>query len=125
MENLRKILKEKNWERDGLLMGLNGKMKMEVEKHLNLIDIEKIKDDLTLSVIAPMIRKIVSKIVFDDNDKLLESLNINDFTEKLDYFCRYYLPMLKKYFNFIDYQAELLNLFCKNYLNEIENYGVN
>lgn len=127
-----------NWEETGLLYGQLGVHRETLIEFLNKIDFkdETIQKE-TLQFLAPCIRKIILNIcdvlsivdkkdidnklfyLKDIDDDILNKVDIKLITEMLDEFVVVYLPISKKYLSLLDYEAELINLFCENYIRSI------
>jgi len=114
------------------LEGLTGNTREIVEKYLDLInDIkENNNDDKLLTLTAPVVRYIVQSIlekeyqphIIKDNfrgitaEKVIKLFDVNELMELLKEYCINFLPIGEKYLSDLDSEAELIKLFCENYI---------
>jgi len=61
------------------------------------------------------LKKIV--IIHDNKELLIRLIDVKQLTNEFIYFTENYIPIAKKYFKNLDYQAESVLLFSNNYLN--------
>lgn len=115
-----------NWEDSGLLNDVEGFKYSAIKNLLEKINLNYIDNGNVVRVIAPVVRGIATDIVdsIEKNDgrynnNTLSKVNVNEVMDLLVEFCDIYLPISKKYLNNIGYEAEILNLFVKNYLSKI------
>ena len=115
-----------NWVASGLLNDVEGFKYSTIKNLLEKINLNYIDNGNVIRVIAPVIRGIATNIAdsIEKNDgkynkNTLSKVNVNEVMDLLVEFCDIYLPISKKYLNNIDYEAEVLNLFVKNYLYKI------
>ena len=123
-------MKKNKWIDSGLLEGIEEKHHEQLSRFFNIAVeiIEKKKTDDTLrTLIFPVIRKIFGLVVSDDdryykfkNDKDIEKkviyyMDVDDIIKKLIIHIKKILPYMSSHFQFIDVQAEMTLLFCKNY----------
>ena len=123
-------MKKNKWIDSGLLEGIEEKHHEQLSRFFNIAVeiIEKKKTDDTLpTLIFPVIRKIFGLVVSDDdryykfkNDKDIEKkviyyMDIDDIINKLIIHIKKIIPYISSHFGYIDVQAEMTLLFCKNY----------
>jgi hypothetical protein len=127
----KKDFKYWNWEETGLLDGLDTLTYDTVKSYLKQINFDKICDDsITYMCIAPAVRKVILSIIDNDDQfaifhnqikdvekgKILSLVNIDNIINELDDFCKVFLPISQKYLSNIDSEAEMIVLFCNNYV---------
>jgi hypothetical protein len=129
---------EINWEETGFLYGQQGLHKERLLEYLNKIDFND--ESLQIQFLAPCIRKIILDIcdvlyivnkndITDENqqfyllnninEEIFDKINVKEITVLLNEFVTVYLPISMKYLGNIDFQAELLDLFCVNYVRSV------
>jgi len=131
-------INEINWENVGFLYEQQGLHREKLLYFLNKIDFHD--GLLQIQFLAPCIRKIILDIcdvlyIVDKNeitdknqqfylsnnikDDIFDKINVKEITKLLNEFVTIYLPISKKFLNNIDFEAELLDLFCDNYIRSI------
>jgi hypothetical protein len=131
-------INEINWENVGFLYEQQGLHREKLLYFLNKIDFND--GLLQIQFLAPCIRKIILDIcdvlyIVDKNeitdknqqfylsnnikDDIFDKINVKEITKLLNEFVTIYLPISKKFLNNIDFEAELLDLFCDNYIRSI------
>ena len=123
-------MRKNKWIDSGLLEGIDEKHHKQLSHFFDIAVeiIEKKKTDDTLpTLIFPVIRKIFGLVVSDDdryykfkNDKDIEKkviyyIDVDDIINKLTIHIEKILPYMFSHFKYIDVQAEMTLLFCKNY----------
>ena len=127
-------MKEKyNWNDSGLLEDIEEEyhepLRRFFDKAVEIIK-EKPDDDILKHLevlIFPVIRKIYGLVVSDDDryykfkndknikEKVIYYIDVADIVNKLIMHIEKIIPYISSHFGFIDVQAEMTLLFCKNY----------
>lgn len=110
-----------------------------IKEKLNFINFNGIEHSVINVYIGVVVREITKKLLdaiytIDKNnldkkisylayihETILTTVDVDDIRSELETFCSLYVPISKKHLLNIDYEVELLNLFCYNYLHKIHN----
>jgi len=81
------------------------------------------KDDDFDTILHACLACIISKILKGDNpyveehkDTLINIISVDNITRDLKVFCDNYIPISMDYLKYLDIQAEMVLLFCRNYV---------
>jgi hypothetical protein len=127
-----------NWKEEGFLTNLTKKESIIVEKYLNEIDFNSLQENSIIEIeIIPVIRRIImviistnkkiqNRIIHDNargitTDDILPLVNVKEITKLLIEYSRVFIPYAEKYLPDLDAQAEMLLLFCNNYVMKLIN----
>jgi hypothetical protein len=128
-----------DWEKTGMLEGLTGNTRDIVIKHFKEVDFDslpEIENGIDINeVILPVIRRIISVIQPDNlkvqnsiiqghirgitEDDILPLVDVKEITKLLIEYCNVFIPYAEKYLPNLDAQAEMLLLFCSNYVMKL------
>lgn len=141
-----------NWDDTGMLDGLTPEQYKVIKDYLTQINLNDLEDnEIAEQLICPVIRHIVINIMDHGREhsdisiihdyitkpfykeynvtveRLLAEIDLNDLSRRLLIYCREFIPLGEKYLFYLDGQAELTVLFCRNYLmrllNKVAHYG--
>jgi len=116
-----------NLEESGFLFGLTGDEKDIVLSNYKRVNVDKIANPRTFEVILPCIRYSLSLVLHPESqfrifqkkpnliNRALYFYSVDDIIEKLDKINLELTPEMKKILPNLDYEAELVQLFCKDY----------
>jgi len=128
-----------DWEKTGMLEGLTGNTREIIIKHfkeVNFNSLPEINASIDIKeIILPVIRRIISIIVPDNlkvqnsiiqdhvrgitEDDILPLVDVKEITKLLIEYCSVFIPYAVKYLPNLDAQAEMLLLFCNNYVMKL------
>ncbi len=117
-----------DWERSGLLDGLEGDTRDAVVKHFNEIDFEKFRGAENtyelVGYILPVIRRIITGITSEEprsfqdfnNDEVLSLVDVEEICGLLYVYTQGFIPFAGIFLPNLDYEAESVRMFCDNYI---------
>ncbi len=124
--------KKINWEDSGLLKGLELSHKQNLTDFFNQVaevfDKTYYKNESTGTLLYPCIRKIYSIISLEDdayNNIKIEDLDISSIITELDRLVPIIILMEQNFFKNYDIEAELLVIFCYNYVGGLSKINSN
>lgn len=99
-----------------ILYGLSSEEQLKYLKELiDQIDYNG-SNNIVIQCLVPVFRDSYY-LIHDNKELLIRLIDVKQLTNEFIYFTENYIPIAKKYFKNLDYQAESVLLFSNNYLN--------